>query len=65
MNDRMAAKFFGARNDLWWGEMLAERDGPGDSEAARELLARSAAAAISNGYAGIERQASAALQDLD
>src|SRR5438132_2440636 len=30
MSDRMGAKFFAARTNLLWGEMLAERGAPGD-----------------------------------
>ena len=38
--ERIDARFFGARTDLLWGRMLAERDGPGDRERGRRLLER-------------------------
>jgi len=65
LNDRMQAKFFAARTDLSWGRALGERHGPGDTEKARELLGRAYAAAVANGYGGVERRATVALQRLD
>ena len=38
MSERLGARFFGARSDLWWGQMLVARDAPGDAGRARELL---------------------------
>ena len=32
VNDRAGAKFFAARTDLCWGQMLSKRDAPGDAE---------------------------------
>lgn len=65
MSDRVGAKFFAARTDLGWGKMLAERQAPGDTERARELLAKAHAVAATNGYGTVERRALAALQLLD
>jgi hypothetical protein len=65
MNDRMGAKFFAALTDIMWGKMFAERKAPGDSERARELLTKSHLAAVANGYANVQRRATAVLQDLD
>jgi class 3 adenylate cyclase/tetratricopeptide (TPR) repeat protein len=65
LNDRMHAKFFAARTDLSWGRVLAERRGPGDSEKARDLLGRARTAAVANGYGGVERRATSALEHLD
>ena len=39
-NNRVSAKFFAARTNLSWGRMLAERDAPGDTEKARDLLTK-------------------------
>ena len=64
-NDRADAKFFAARTNLWWGKMLAERNAPGDTERARDLLTKAHAAAAAHGYANVERRAAEALQHLD
>jgi class 3 adenylate cyclase len=64
-NERVGAKFFGARTNLSWGRMLAERRGPGDAEKARGLLTKARAAAADNGYANVERRAAEALRRLD
>ena len=64
LNDRANAKFFAARNNLSWATMLAERNGPGDNERARELLTKAHAAAAAHGYANVERRAAEALQHL-
>ena len=64
-NDRVDAKFFAARTNLSWGKMLAERDAPGDTERARDLLTKAHTAAAAHGYANIERRAAEALQHLD
>jgi tetratricopeptide (TPR) repeat protein len=60
MSERLGAKFFAARTDLWWGEMLAERD----AERARALLEKAESAAMAHGYAGLEQRATQALQEL-
>ena len=65
MSDRMGAKFFAARTDLLWGSMLAERNGPGDADKARGLLANARFVAAAHGYANVERRAAEALQHLD
>ncbi len=62
---RVHAKFFAAQTDLLWGNMLAERNSPGDAERARELLTKANSTAEVNGYGNIERRASAALQLLE
>ena len=64
-SDRASAKFFAARTNLSWGKMLAERDAPGDTEKARELLTNAHTAAAAHGYANVERRAAEALQQLD
>ena len=64
-NERIGAKFFAARTNLSWGRMLAERDAPGDTEKARDLLTKAQAAAASNGYANVERRATEALHRLN
>jgi hypothetical protein len=63
-NDRVGAKFFGARTNLWWGRMLAERGAPDDVEKARDLLSKAHATAADDGYASVERRAAEALQHL-
>jgi tetratricopeptide (TPR) repeat protein len=64
-NDRANAKFFGARTNLSWGKMLAERKGPGDAEKARDLLTKARTAAAAHGYANVERRAAKALRHLN
>jgi hypothetical protein len=65
MCDRIGMKFYAARNDLWWGRMLAERRPPDDAARARELLTKAHTAAAANGYGNVERRAVTALQLLD
>jgi tetratricopeptide (TPR) repeat protein len=65
MSERLGARFFAARTDLWWGEMLTERAAPGDAERARDLLEKAESVAKARGYAGVEQRATRALQDLD
>ena len=65
MSARMGAKFFAARTDLQWGKMLAERQAPGDTAKARELLIKAHTAAVANGYRNVERRAAEALLRLD
>ncbi|MBA2440431.1 MAG: hypothetical protein H0V50_07135, partial [Thermoleophilaceae bacterium] len=64
MNERMKAKFFAARTNLWWGQMLAERNGSGDAERARALLAEARVCAATNGYVNVERRAASALDQM-
>ena len=62
--EHMGARFFGARTDLLWGRMLAERDGPGDRERGRRLLEQARSAAEAGGYEAVRRRAEAALTSL-
>jgi tetratricopeptide (TPR) repeat protein len=62
---RVGAKFFAARTHLSWGKMLAERNAPGDTEKARDLLTNARTSAAAQGYANVERRAAQALQELD
>jgi len=64
-SDRVGAKFFAARTDLYWGRMLAERRAAGDADKARDLLTKAHTAAAAHGYGNVERRAVAALQLLD
>jgi hypothetical protein len=64
LSARMNAKFFAAWTDLSWGRMLAERQAPGNTERARDLLIKAHAVAAANGYGNIERRAATALQLL-
>jgi len=65
MNDRMGAKFVAARTNLLWGTMLAERQAPGDTEKARDLLTMTHTAAAAHGCRNVERRAAEALPLLD
>jgi tetratricopeptide (TPR) repeat protein len=62
---RLGAKFDAARTSLSWGQILAERNAPGDAEKARDLLTSARTAAASHGYANIERRATKALRLLN
>ena len=64
-SDRAGAKFFAAQTDLLWGRMLAERQAPGDTKKARELLTNAHTIAAAYGYGNVERRAASALQLLD
>ena len=64
-NERFDAKFFAACTNLLWGNMLAERGEVGDIKRARALLTTAHEAAAANGYATVDRRATAALQQLD
>ena len=64
-NDRANAKFLGARTNLAWGRMHAERNAPGDAEKARDLLTKAHTAAAAHGYADVEQQAAEALDLLN
>jgi tetratricopeptide (TPR) repeat protein len=61
MSARLGATFFTARTDLWWGNVLAQRDRPGDASAASVRLTKAQRAARTHGYADVERRATAAL----
>ena len=65
VSDRIGAKFFAARTALWWGSMMAKRQGAGDVEEAKERLTRACTLATGNGYGAVERRAVAALLSLD
>ncbi len=60
-SEHVGAMFFAARTDLYWGKMLVERGGPGDTEKARDLLTKAHISAEAHGYANVERRAAAVL----
>jgi hypothetical protein len=64
MSKRMGSKFFAAQTDLYWGRLLAERQAPGDTEKARDLLTRACAHGAAYGYTNIEGRARADLESL-
>jgi tetratricopeptide (TPR) repeat protein len=64
MSERMGAKFFAARTDLWWGTLLARRNRPGDMKAAAALLTKSQRVAQALGYGNVDRRATKALETL-
>ena len=63
-SERLGAKFFAARTDLWWGNVLARRDRPGDVDTARARLSKALRAARALGYADVDRRATEALEAL-
>jgi len=63
LNARGQLEFSAAVTHLQWGRMLSARGGPGDLERARNLLAQAHDTAVSRGYAGIARRATAALSE--
>jgi hypothetical protein len=65
MSERMGAKFFLARTDLWWGMMLARRNRPGDADAAKARLLKAQRAARAFGYGNVDRRATQALEAAD
>lgn len=64
MCKRMGARYFGARTDLSWALLLAQRAAAGDLDQARTLLARAIDAATVHGYGTVERRAVAARERL-
>ncbi len=64
-SQRVGAKFFAARIDLSWGQMLARRRAEGDTDEARDLLDRARSSAAAHGYAVVERRAARARALLD
>jgi tetratricopeptide (TPR) repeat protein len=64
-NERAGAKFFAARTNLAWARMLIERDAPGDTERARNLLAVAHASATTHRYPRVQRQTAEALGHAD
>jgi hypothetical protein len=65
MSERMGAKFFLARTDLWWGMMLTRRNRSGDADAAKARLIKAQRAAQTFGYGNVDRRATQALQATD
>jgi tetratricopeptide (TPR) repeat protein len=63
LNARGQLEFSAAVTHLQWGRMHSARGGPGDLERARDLLAQAHDTAVSRGYAGIARRATAALSE--
>jgi class 3 adenylate cyclase len=61
---RMEARFFAARTNLVWGQMLSERGAPGDHQKARELLVEAQTSARTHGYSVVEKRATDVLQLL-
>ncbi len=64
LNTRGGMKFAEAETQLAWGKMLAVRGGHGEIDRARLLLERACDTATTQGYARVERQATAALASL-
>lgn len=64
MSERMGAKFFAARTDLWWGILLTRRNRPGDIEAAAGHLTKSQRVARALGYGNVDRRATKALETI-
>ncbi|HUY66086.1 MAG TPA: hypothetical protein VMV06_04660 [Acidimicrobiales bacterium] len=64
MSDRMGSKFFATWTDLMWGDLLADRQGPGDFEKAKGLFTKGHSAAATHGYGNLERRAAKTLQLL-
>jgi hypothetical protein len=58
----VGAEYFASRTNLHWGRMLTQRGAPDDGDRARELLNHSRTVAAAHGYAGVERQATRALE---
>ncbi|MBV8464176.1 MAG: hypothetical protein JO368_12840, partial [Acidimicrobiales bacterium] len=61
---RMEAKFFGARTNVLWADLLIRRRQPGDHDRARQLLLDAREVATAQGYAVVERRATEALASL-
>jgi hypothetical protein len=64
MCDRAGARFFAARTQLLWGQMLTRRAAPGDAVKAHDLLTAAHTVAVEQGYGTVARRAAAALQSL-
>jgi DNA-binding SARP family transcriptional activator len=60
-SERHHTKFFAARTNLLWGQMLVARGTPGDAEKARGLLGRARTSADDHGFGLLGRRAEAAL----
>jgi class 3 adenylate cyclase/tetratricopeptide (TPR) repeat protein len=63
-SNRVGAEFFASRTNLHWGWMLTQRRAPDDGDRARDLLTHSRTVAAAHGYAGLERQATTALEQV-
>ncbi len=63
-SQRLGAKFFAARTDLWWGDLLAQRNRPGDADAAVARLTKAQHVARTFGYSNVDRRATEALEAL-
>ena len=61
VSKRLGAKFFAARTDLWWGNVLARRNRPGDAEGATARLTKAQRIAREFGYGNVDRRATEAL----
>ena len=64
LTTRGALKFSAARTQLDWGRMLAARGGPDAFDRAHTMLDDAYRAALTHGYAGLERLAFAELSNL-
>ncbi len=64
LTTRGGMKFFAARTQLDWGRMLIARGGPGAVDRGCALLEDVRRAALTHGYAGLERYAVAELANL-
>jgi class 3 adenylate cyclase/tetratricopeptide (TPR) repeat protein len=64
LNTRGEMRFAEAETNMYWGRMLRARNGPGDTDRARELLEQARESAATRGYAMVERRASAELSKL-
>ncbi len=64
MSERMGAKFFAARTDLWWGNLLARRNRPEDADAATVHLTKAQRVARAFGYGNVDRRATQALEAM-
>jgi len=64
LTTRGGMKFFATRTQLDWGRMLAARGGPGGLDRGCALLEGTRRAALTHGYAGLERYAVAELANL-
>jgi DNA-binding SARP family transcriptional activator len=63
-SERHHAKFFAARTNLLWGQMLVARGTPGDAEKARSLLGQARSSAADHGFGLVQRRAEADLRCL-
>jgi tetratricopeptide (TPR) repeat protein len=62
VSKRLGAKFFAARTELWWGNVLARRNRPGDADAAAARLTKAQRIAREFGYGNVDRRATEALE---